>query len=409
MARYRSSPRRGSSALAALVALALPAAAVDVPAGTELHIRLKTKVATNTSKAKDAVEAVVIAPVAIGGQFLVPAGALVHGAVETVKASAKPDERAVLELKFTELDLDGQKVKIAAKVAAVDNARESVNEQGQIQGIVAAETISARLDAGIGKVAERYSGLADVLGAAKGAFLKSPEADIAYEPGVEMDLALTAPLALEKVHGPGPAAKLESLTDDALVDLVLKQPFQTVAQSPPKPSDITNLALIGTQAQVEAAFQAAGWSSAAALSAQSKMETFRAIAEQRGYKEAPVSILLLEGRPPDLVFEKQNNTFAQRHHLRVWRRPASYRDQPLWVIAATHDIGIDFSAQNHTFIHKIDPQIDRERAKVVNDLVATGLVEGLALVERPDVPQKSANATGDALETDAQMAVLLLK
>jgi LssY-like putative type I secretion system component LssY len=409
MARFPNSLKRRSSVVATLLALALPAAAVEVPAGTELHIRLKTKVATNISKPKDAVEAVVIAPVVIDGQFLIPAGSTVHGAVETVKPSAKPDERAVLDLKFTELDLDGQKVKIATKLTTVDNARESVDEQGQIQGILAAETISARLDAGIGRVAERYSGLADVLGAAKGALLKTAESDIAYEPGVEMDLTLTAPLSLQKVPGPGPAAKLQSLTDAGLIDLALKQPFQTVAQNPPKPSDITNMMLIGTQAQVEAAFQAAGWSTAASLSAQSKLETFRAIAEQRGYKEAPVSILLLEGNPPDLVFEKQNNTFAQRHHLRVWRRPATYRDRPLWVIAATHDIGIDFSEQNRTFIHKIDPQIDRERAKVVNDLVLTGLVEGLALVDRPDVPKKSANATGDALETDGQVAILLLR
>src|SRR5262249_11311604 len=142
---------------------------------------------------------------------------------------------------------------------------------------------------------------------------------------------------------------------------------------------------------------------------QSKLETFRAIAEQRGYREAPVSTLLLEGNPPDLVFQKQLNTFAQRHHLRVWKRPGSFRDRPVWVVAATHDIGIEFSQENRTFIHKIDPQIDRERAKVVNDLVLTGLVEGLALVARPSVPNQSQNATGDALETDGQIAVLLLR
>ena len=29
-----------------------------------------------------------------------------------------------------------------------------------------------------------------------------------------------------------------------------------------------------------------------------------------------------------------------------------------WVCAATHDIGIEFSEENRTFIHKIDPRID---------------------------------------------------
>jgi hypothetical protein len=32
----------------------------------------------------------------------------------------------------------------------------------------------------------------------------------------------------------------------------------------------------------------------------------------------------------------------------------------------------------------------------------------MALVERPGVPTHSQNATGDALETDAKMAVLIL-
>jgi hypothetical protein len=79
------------------------------------------------------------------------------------------------------------------------------------------------------------------------------------------------------------------------------------------------------------------------------------------------------------------------------------------VIAATHDTGIDFSQENRTFIHKIDPQIDHERAKVVNDLIFGGHVGGVALVDRPGVPQHGQNATGDNVETDAKMAVLVLQ
>ena len=147
----------------------------------------------------------------------------------------------------------------------------------------------------------------------------------------------------------------------------------------------------------------------AALTTEAKLETFRAIAEQRGYKEAPVSVLLLERKPPELVFQKMNNTFAQRHHLRVWKRPDTFEGKPLWVIAATHDTGIEFSEQNRTFIHKIDSQIDRERAKVVNDLLFTGRVASVALVERSDVPKRGQNATGDVVETDGMMAVLVLQ
>ncbi len=403
----RSSMWSSASAILALAAC-IPAFGLRMPIGSEIQIRLKTKVATPTSKAKDPVEAVVIAPVMVDGQFAIPAGAVVRGDVEKAAQSAKPDERSTLLLAFTEIEIDG--AKLAARVTSVENARESVDEQGQITGIIASETISGRLDAGLNKLAEHASGFADILSTVKKVVLKEPESDITYDAGVEMALALTAPLDLKAASGPGPAAKLKPIAgENALIDLVARQPFQTVAQKPAKPSDITNLMLVGTLEEVQQAFKDAGWSSAEALTTEAKLETFRAIAEQRGYKEAPVSVLLLEGRPPDLVFEKINNTFARRHHLRVWKRPDTFEGKPVWVIAATHDTGIDFSEENRTFIHKIDSQIDRERAKVVNDVLFTGRVCSVALVDRPAVPQHGQNATGDAVETDGKMAILVLQ
>jgi len=383
--------------------------ALDVPVGTEVPIRLKARISSQTARAKDPVEAVVIAPVMADGQFVIPAGAVARGTVEKVTQSSKADERSTLLLTFTEIEFEGAKLTLAAQVSGVENARETVDQQGQINGILATETLTGRLDAGIGKVAEKFSGFADFLGAAKNAVLKPAESAIAYDASVEMTLKLTAPLAVKGPSTAGPAAKLQPISDeDALVDLVAKEPYRTMAQSLSKPSDVTNLLLIGTEDQVRQAFTAAGWAAAAGLSSKAKYETFRAIAEDRGYQEAPVSVLLLDGKPPDVVFEKMNNTFEQRHHLRVWRRPSTFQGKPVWAIAATHDTGITFSEENRTFIHKIDSEIDRERAKVTNDLIFTGRVQSLALVDRPDVPQSDKNATGDDLKTDGKLAVLVL-
>ena len=404
MVRYQNWWRGLSSAAAACL-LAAPALAIQAPAGTEINLRLTTKVSSNASKVKDPVDAIVIQPVAVNGQYVIPAGTAVHGVVVEAKASSGPDDRALLQIAFTQLDLAGAKVKLVSTVNGVDNARESVNSNGQIQGILASESISARLDSGIAKVAQRFGGLAGVLEKAKGMVLQEPDGNIVYEPGVELTVTLDQPLDLKKA---GSGFKLQD--PPALAELaaaVTRHPFQTRAQSPPRPSDVTNIMFIGTEDQLGQAFAAAGWSAASANNSLSKFETFKAIAESRGYKEAPVSVLLLEDKPPDLVFQKQNNTFAQRHHLRIWRRPGSFRGQPLWVCAATHDVGIDFSSTDRTFIHKIDPQIDRERAKVINDLLLTGQVKSLALVDRPAVPKEGANATGDKLITDGQMAVVV--
>jgi LssY-like putative type I secretion system component LssY len=395
-------------------ALALPALAVQpasvVPAGTQLQVRLKTKIASNTSKPDDPVESMVIAPVTVNGTPAIPAGVTLRGVVTGASAATDPTVRATLALDFRELEMGGRRIRVHTLLTAVENARESVNDKGEIQGILANETLSARMASGIDKVADKYSGFGGLLSAAKKAVFKETEGDIVYDSGVEMDLKLTAALTLTGPPPPGPDATLQPVAAPrALIDLVNRQPFQSRAQKPPKESDITTLMFIGSQEQVQGAFAVAGWSQASKLGEKSKFETLRAIAEDRGYSEAPVSILYLDGRAPDMVFEKMNNTFSKRHHLRIWLRPDRYQGQPVWVCAATHDTGIDFSAKDRTFIHKIDSQIDMERSKVVNDLLLTGKVQSLPMVDRPNVPQHSQNATGDNLNTDGKMAVVILR
>lgn len=381
----------------------------EVPGGVEIHLRLKTKVASNASKAGDAVEAVMIRPVVGKDGILIPAGVLARGKVKEAKSSPRPDERALLHLEFTELTAGGASpASFAAVLKEVENAREGVDKDGCITGILTSETITSRLDQGIQRVAQRLGRLGDFLGAAKAAVVKEADSEIVFEPGTDMILETSKPVRWD---GPVKVAPTPEEIPNApeLEELALRQPFQTVAEKPPKPSDITNLMFIGTEAELNQAFAAAGWNTAAALNAKSSLETFRAIAENRGYREAPMSTLLLDGLKAAYDFQKQNNTFAARHHLRIWRRPDTFLDKPVWVCAATHDIGIEFSAENRTFIHKIDSFIDRERSKVVNDLIFGGRVKGLALIDRPAVPKETANATGDAVKTDGRVAVLLLQ
>ena len=399
--------------LAILVVSALAvisAQAIELPAGTQIQIRLQTAAASTKSKAGDAVKALVIMPVMADQDLAIPAGSSITGKVKDAQPVKDASTRASLELEFGELTRPGEKpLKLEARVSAVDNARETVDDKGKISGIVQSETLSARMDKGIGALEQRASALASLLDAVKGAVVKQADAEIDFGPGVEMTLDLTSILKLDPVKEPLKYAPAAIPNSDDLAQLVNAEPFQTMAEKPSRPSDKTNLMFIGSRDELMAAFEAAGWATAEKLNAKTGLETFQAIAEGRGYQQAPVSTLLLEGKKPDVVFQKQNNTFAQRHHMRIWMRPDLFAGKPVWVAAATHDIGIDFSAQNRTFIHKIDPKIDQERAKVVNDLLMTEKVQGLALVDRPAVPTESMNATGDKLETDGAMAVVLFK
>ena len=149
----------------------------------------------------------VIAPVVVDGTVRMVAGGTLVGHVKEVTAAVNPDDQALLGLAFDEIrDGSGKKAVIAAKLSAIDNAREKLDANGRIQGIVASKTGSGRLDQGINKVAEKYPSFAELLGTVKQAVLKDADANIDYKAGVEMTIAL-----LSRWNGPVPSRCRTSL------------------------------------------------------------------------------------------------------------------------------------------------------------------------------------------------------
>jgi hypothetical protein len=174
------------------------------------------------------------------------------------------------------------------------------------------------------------------------------------------------------------------------------------------PSDPTNLMFIGSEKEVVSAFSEAGWIPASDLNVKSALKTATATLRQTGYSEGPMSTLLLHGKPPDLVFQKSLNTFAKRHHLRIWQIKQTYEGRAVWVAAATHDIATSNERGGTKWSHRIDPHIDRERDWVVSDLLFIGSAASYADVSRPNAPTKLGNATGDNILTDGKMSVVEL-
>ncbi len=81
----------------------------------------------------------------------------------------------------------------------------------------------------------------------------------------------------------------------------------------------------------------------------------------------------------------------------------------VWLAAATTTSVVEFSAARRTFSHRIDPDIDLERQKVIDDFVVAGRVVSTGCIARPEMPKSGRNATGGRIETDGSLAVLLLK
>jgi len=108
------------------------------------------------------------------------------------------------------------------------------------------------------------------------------------------------------------------------------------------------------------------------------------------------------------VFQKSLDTFAKRHHLRIWKLEKTYDGQEVWIGAATHDVETTKSRAGTKWAHRIDPHVDRERDWVTTDLLFIGTGLAYADVDRPSAPRKLNNATGDEIVTDGKISVVQL-
>src|ERR1700761_5166250 len=396
-----------------LFASAAALSAETIPAGTPLEIRIQQPISSYSTRAGIKITGILISPVSEGGKILVPLGTTIQGSVTEVRkvGLGVVHETAAVEVKFDHLVLsDGTSVPVQVRVTEVENARESINKKGQIQGIRSTSTLSNRTSGIVGSLAFGDPIAAIFTTAGSACVLRFSEPEISLPAGTEMLAQLIAPLELPTVEAKTvpPIVDTPKERQDLSI-MVHNLHFRTfTAGDKEKPSDLTNLAFIGSATALTRAFAASGWVIVDSLTAGTTYSTIRSVAENQGYRQAPMSILLLDGNAPDYAYAKTLNTFSKRHHLRIWTTTQTWNGQPVWTSSATHDIGIGFSKSQKTFIHLIDSHIDNERAKVVNDLIYTGCVSGVQLVTRPWLPANPKNGTGEDLITDGRIAVLQL-
>jgi LssY-like putative type I secretion system component LssY len=404
--------------LVALVTGAPATGAADVPASTVLHIRLRQLVSSFGSRPDTRISATLIAPVEIDGKTLLPLGSELLGHVEAVRrvGLGLSRETAFVELSFDRVRLnraaggDGRELPLNARVAAVDNARETVDAGGRIHGIRATASFASMLSGlavSAGAVDPMLLGFTST--SSLGVF-RIPESEVVLPAGTELTVRLVDPLAVTAdAHVPvAPAIDGAGDAGSELATFVRGLPFRTATDKTNIPSDITNLLFLGSRDAVSRAFEAAGWGPTDPLSARSSYAALRAIVENQGYREAPMSVLRLGGRVPVFTFAKTLDTFFKRHHARVFGDVGRFNGLDAWTSSSTHDSGIGFATRARSFIHVIDENIDEERDKIVYDMVLTGCVAGVSYVPRPWLPSDARNATGDALRTDTRIAVVQL-
>lgn len=401
----------------ALALVAAPAAlgAQSIAAGDTVHLRLLDRLGAD-SRALAEVRALVIAPVRDSGRVVLPPGSVITGLVTGAGMEHDGGKRHWIEVRFDRAAIpagdsarDSLRTDVALRILSVDDARESTDSNGRIAGPPIPSVIRLKRDWAILVLGVFHPVGAVMLATAIEGERKARHEAISLDAGVELTAITTSASAL---RGWPRWSAPPAIADAAFPDsIAASSPLRARFHAGGAPGDVLSIALVGTAGQVSAAFARAGWTPAVPTSVKSDFVTFARAVKGEGYGAQPMSELTLDGRPPDLEYEKVADSFAKRHHLRIWlaRDAAGRADSTLWLVAATHDVGVMYLAKQRTLTHRVDPHIDRERDKIVSDLVAAGSVRALGWAQRAAPPGRATVNGGRAhVATDWRMAVIVL-
>jgi len=395
----------GSAAWAAARNPDADGAAATVPAGTVLYLRLLTPVSTKTSKKGQAVSAVVAREVVVASGVAIPTGATLKGKIERCEQPSRPDQHAELLLNFSELDIpSAANLKLDGRLTGVSNARETVQADGTIEGVLISDAPVTLLGGALKKLGAMDPAIAQEIEKQK---IGQVDTSIAYAAGTDLQFTLTQPLTVARLFSTTGPAPLPPDLSASLALFLAEAPQRSVSKDN-QPGDPVNLVFIGTAQEIEQAFRKAEWSEPQVKGGKSVADTVRAVMNNEGFGAAPISDLYLYGRIQDLAFEKMLNTFNKRHHLRLWKSDVKAPDgRPIWLGAATHDTGIE--VRPGVVSHATDPDLDDERSQVQADLIGGGSVQAAELVTRPNLLTSGFTATGGAWHTDGRLLTVDLK
>jgi|HubBroStandDraft_6_1064221.scaffolds.fasta_scaffold13980_2 hypothetical protein len=382
----------------------------DLSPGATLSIRLTTPVYSDRSRTGDPIQGIVTYPlcrdgeklVCNEGELLVPPGTKVNGTI--LFATKAPDKysRPRLVLDFSNVVHKGGQVSpLYARVLEVDNARETIRNN-EILGIIQphASKKASLIFAGL-SAANPFAGYA--IKGVQTVYGLSIRREIFFPASTDLQIQIVRPSMLKQKE---PWTGFTQLAmDPDLQSIVQTAPLRTTATNK-TPSDLTNLIFIGSKQRLASSFTESHWIEADDLGVKAALKVAQATVRNTGYNSAPMSTLLLNGQAPDLTFQKSLNTFAKRHHIRIWKLKKTYKGQDVWIGAATHDIATESSRGYTKWTHRIDPHIDRERDWIQSDLLFSGMAVAYLDVDRPHAPKKASNATGDDIVTDGKITVV---
>jgi hypothetical protein len=152
-------------------------------------LELVTPLSSETAMVEDQVRARVKQAVVVGGDTVIPAGAVLHGNVTAVDRAGRVKGRSHLALRFTDVEANGQRDKLRTAELAFEGAADT---KGDVTKIGGGAGIGAVIGGIIGGAGGAAKGAAIGGAAGTGAVLATRGKDVELASGMELNTTLAS-------------------------------------------------------------------------------------------------------------------------------------------------------------------------------------------------------------------------
>jgi len=148
-----------------------------------------TAVSSETAQVEDQVRARVKQPVVVDGTTVIPVGAVLHGNITAVERSGRVKGRSHLAMRFTDVEINGQRDKLRSAELSWDGAADT---KGDVTKIGGGAGIGAVIGGIVGGASGAAKGAAIGGAAGTGAVLATRGKEVELASGTELNTTLAS-------------------------------------------------------------------------------------------------------------------------------------------------------------------------------------------------------------------------
>jgi hypothetical protein len=165
---------------------------VEVPAGTEMDVRLSNSLNSGTAQVEDRFEGTTLVDLTIDGGTAIPAGAVVRGVITAVEPATRTNRTAKMTVSFDQITINGRSYPLRATVTQAIQGEGIKGEAGRVG-------VGAGVGAILGGILGGFKGaLAGILIGGGGTIAATEGREIDLPQGTVLRLRFDSPLQLTR-------------------------------------------------------------------------------------------------------------------------------------------------------------------------------------------------------------------